>query len=311
MVSRSRRGFTLVELLVVIAIIGILVALLLPAIQAAREAARRTQCSNNLKQIALAAQNFHDTYQVFPPGCLGSRVGATVDLDQGIGLLPFLMPFMELSTVRDRITVGMDVRYTLTDTVKPPNTLAIWDDVPGDDPAYQTWAAAETKIDAFLCPSAPQPKPAVGLGLSHITYATGPGSGTVTIYFYDAAYNIDFGRTNYLGSAGGMGHINDSGWDAWEGLFYTRSTTRMRDVTDGTSNVLMFGEFAGGHNANNGVDFVLAWISASAMPTAWGLMPSPTTDPQSHPAELVSVRIVPFGNRPVCPGRRLGTSDFG
>ena len=264
----------------------IIVALLLPVIQAAREAARRTQCANNLKKIAIAAHNFHDTYRVFPPGALTRRTGTGVagnlsyDLDQGIGFLAFLLPFMEFDTVKNQITAGMDVRYDLT-TPKPPapgNTIAFYDTFPGENPQYQTWAAAETKIGAFLCPWAPQPKPAVGLGLSHITYCTGPGAGTVTIYYYDAAYNIDFGRTNYLGSAGGMGHINDSGWDAWEGVFYTRSTTRMRDVTDGTSNVLMLGEFAGGHDANNVIQFNLAWIAASGMPSARGLAPHPTTE---------------------------------
>jgi prepilin-type N-terminal cleavage/methylation domain-containing protein len=132
MIVRRRFGFTLVELLVVIAIIGVLVALLLPAVQAAREAARRSQCTNNLKQIALATHNFHDTYKVFPPGLLGMRVGPNPhpgpSLDQGIGVLPFLMPFMELNNVRDRITVGMNVKYTTTDP-KPPapeNTVAFF-----------------------------------------------------------------------------------------------------------------------------------------------------------------------------------------
>ena len=271
MFTRTRRGFTLVELLVVIAIIGILVALLLPAIQSAREAARRTQCSNNMKQLAVAAQNFHDTYGKFPPGALVSRVGATTDLDQGIGLLPFLLPFMELNAVSDQITAGMDVKYATTDAVKPANTIAFDDTFPGENPTHQTWTAAQAKIGAFLCPSAPQASPSVGLGLSHVYYNLG-----VTIYFYGPPVP-PLGITNYLGCAGGLGRTN-TGWDVWEGVYSNRSTNTMATVTDGTSNVLLFGEFAGGHSATNGREFNLAWISASALPTAWGLKPDTSSD---------------------------------
>ncbi len=271
MCTRTKRGFTLVELLVVIAIIGILVALLLPAIQSAREAARRTQCSNNLKQLGVAAQNFHDTYRVFPPGALVNRVGATTDLDQGIGALAFLLPYMELNAVSDQITAGMDVKYALPDSYKPANTIAFYDTFAGESPQYQTWTAAQAKIGAFLCPSVTQATPTVGLGLSHVYYATG-----VTIYYYGPPIPT-LGITNYVGCAGGLGRTNTS-WDVWEGVFGNRSTNSMSDVMDGTSNTLLFGEFAGGHNAANTREFNLAWISASALPTAWGLKPDTSGD---------------------------------
>ncbi len=103
--TRLRPGFTLVELLVVIAIIGILVALLLPAIQAAREAARRTQCVNNLKQIGMALHNFHDTYKRFP-------VGMTDDDGNNISFRAYLLPFMEQASLWDDLVADGYVPVT-------------------------------------------------------------------------------------------------------------------------------------------------------------------------------------------------------
>ncbi len=97
---RRRRAFTLVELLVVIAIIGVLVALLLPAVQAAREAARRSQCSNNLKQIGLAFHNYHDTHQVFPPAFI--NVGPNWHWGWGA----FILPYVEQGPLHDALAPG-------------------------------------------------------------------------------------------------------------------------------------------------------------------------------------------------------------
>lgn len=321
MPDRPRTGFTLVELLVVMAIIGILIALLLPAVQAAREAARRMHCKNNLKQLALATHNFHDVYRVFPPGSLTSRVGVVPpDLDQGIGTLPFLLPYMELQTVRDRITVGMDVRYAVSDTVKPANTVPFYDTFAGESPANQTWAIAQAKIAAFLCPSAPQHGSAERLMLSYTTFSDAPGVGTIRGWYYSSPVP-PLGLTNYMGCAGAMGRTGDAGWDEWEGIFHNRSANRMSSVTDGTSNVLLFGEFAGGHDADNRLIDTAAWISAGPMPAGWGLAPYPSTDPQrvrpnwnqfgSYHPSIVSFALVDGSVRSISvtvsdqPGKRL------
>ena len=101
-----RKAFTLVELLVVIAIIGILIALLLPAVQAAREAARRTQCNNHLKQLGLALHNYHDTYKTMPPGATGIYWRPRASGQWGFSWFVHILPFVEQGTMWDQVYIG-------------------------------------------------------------------------------------------------------------------------------------------------------------------------------------------------------------
>ena len=129
---RDRRGFTLVELLVVIAIIGILIALLLPAVQAAREAARRAQCSNNLKQIGLALHNYHATYNVFTFGGVRAREttgGSGNEPSWWSGMIG-LLPYMEQQPLYD-----------------------VWTASPYAMPWHHTSAQTTTQVPGFVCPS--------------------------------------------------------------------------------------------------------------------------------------------------------------
>jgi prepilin-type N-terminal cleavage/methylation domain-containing protein len=134
-----RSGFTLVELLVVIAIIGILVALLLPAIQAAREAARRTQCNNNQKQIALALHNYHDTYNRFPPGYFTTITSSSNP--NRYCWFQTILPFVEQSALFDQFQPEINAR-------RNP-----WD-----------WPGSGERIQGFMCPSDPARGKVTGAG---------------------------------------------------------------------------------------------------------------------------------------------------
>ena len=138
-----RNAFTLVELLVVIAIIGILVALLLPAVQTAREAARRADCSNRLKQLGLAAHNFHAAHNRFPPGYLGPNPQAPVPpwTGQFVGALTHLLPYLEIGAVHEKLDAG---RSNYGD-------ISIFDAARVGEGYWartEAWAAAQTRLSS-------------------------------------------------------------------------------------------------------------------------------------------------------------------
>jgi prepilin-type N-terminal cleavage/methylation domain-containing protein len=272
----GRSAFTLVELLVVIAIIGVLVSLLLPAVQSAREAARRMQCTNNLKQIGLAVHNFHDANSRFPPSNLGpNSLGGSMENPaptpayfnhQLTGTLPLILPFMEQSVITDQFGLFANAveRYPTA------SENLIWWQNP-------TYTVAQTKLPTLLCPSdymgTDQP---LGVLIHLRPNQCGSGCGTFnawTLIPLDSTQNL--GRTNYLPTSGGIGKIGNA-WDPWAGIFLNRhAKVTMGSVVDGTSNTIMFGEALGGPR-KAASRYVFSWMGSVVMPVAWGLNPEPT-----------------------------------
>ncbi len=200
-----RRGFTLIELLVVIAIIAILISLLVPAVQKVRDAAARTQCLNNLKQIALAAHNFHDTYKRFPagvnlPGQQQYGWPTAPDATHYFGLFVQLFPFFEQSNISNNIVT----------TVPNPQNV----NCSGAN------AIGARVIPILQCP-AESAFPSGGVG----TYG-----------------NLYFGLMSYGGCAGTSATTTVGTQSLKNGIFYMNSSTTMAAITDGTSNTLFFGE---------------------------------------------------------------------
>jgi prepilin-type N-terminal cleavage/methylation domain-containing protein len=235
---RFRRGFTLIELLVVIAIIAILIGLLLPAVQKVREAAARMSCSNNLKQLGLAAHNYESANGVLPPGNnRNSRIGA----------LAHLLPYVEQDNV---------FRQIETTKLTIPATGGVWY-------GGTSWAAAHNKIKTFQCPSdnSNDVTPAAGVWAFLYTDPSTVYGGT----FAPTAYPT-LGKTNYAPNAGYLGAV----FPALSGPFFTDSKTRLTALTDGTSNTYAFGEYLGGRGVG-ARDYTSAWMGTGGMPTGWGL----------------------------------------
>ncbi|MFO0943308.1 MAG: DUF1559 domain-containing protein [Pirellulales bacterium] len=215
------RGFTLVELLVVIAIIGILVGLLLPAVQAAREAARRMQCSNNLKQIGLALMNYESAHKMFPFGKGPSYPGAPVYARWSQHAL--LLPFLEQTSLHSQI----DFRL-------PPDTPGMGGVVafmPAfTHPSGVNSVACRTVVPGFFCPS-------------------------------DLSPNDTWqAQNNYVGNQGGWlcdrtdqpaASTDVSPSETQTGVFYLLSKTKTKDVVDGLSNTIFFSEKIRGQGTPN------------------------------------------------------------
>ena len=207
-------GFTLVELLVVIAIIGILIALLLPAVQAAREAARRMQCSNQLKQIALATHNYHDVVRTFPPAMLLSQYDSSKARYRGASLFVLLLPYLEQTSLHDAWDFSN------------PNA--------NFNGGLQSRAAQGPNL--LLCPSEPESENP----LHYSTRLTG------------ASMDRYISATSYGGNAGTRSYHPASGFLATDGVFFmagpgslpeaNQPTVRLADIHDGTSNTLLLGE---------------------------------------------------------------------
>ncbi len=251
----SRRAFTLVELLVVIAIIGILVALLLPAVQFAREASRRMQCGNNLKQIGVALHTYHDSHKTFPPALVGSgrwNVGnpelpATnpphrVSNTTGWALL---LPFMDQEPLWNKYV--FDAPSSTSNPYNKPylNTIAVSDWV-HPITGNSNKEIYGKKLEIMTCPSDSLPAP---------TRYYQPN----TTQFYEAN---DVARSNYLFSTGNYTDYNARWKDTsfvHRGLFGNDGAGALADCVDGTSNTFMVGESKQGHRGKTSVHYGPYW----------------------------------------------------
>jgi prepilin-type N-terminal cleavage/methylation domain-containing protein len=254
---RLRQAFTLIELLVVIAIIAVLIGLLIPAVQKVREAANRLSCSNNLKQLGLAAHSYQSAHNKLPPGYLGPLDNQTKGPDSPdipfVGCLVYLLPYLEKENMYESLQVNLEVNSS------GPN----WWTNPAN------WTAAQTCIEGFLCPSVDQNQSSQGTQVGgHIMHDSSGIYGNVILI--KPPTDATLGRTNYLGVWGAAGRGTHPLWSRYEGIFGNRSQNSLQKIPDGTSNTLMFAEYASG--VENGFS-PCSWMGRTAAGAFTGLRP--------------------------------------
>jgi prepilin-type N-terminal cleavage/methylation domain-containing protein/prepilin-type processing-associated H-X9-DG protein len=280
---KTRRGFTLIELIVVIAIIAILIALLLPAVQQAREAARRTQCRNNLKQIGLALHNYHDSNKAFPPGYVDRNgdPNSTPDNDQGPGWgwATFLLPYLDQGPAYNQINFNQGVGVGANAQV------------------------SQTSLTVFQCPSDGQQR-------SFPVYDSSFSTPITTV-----------AHSNYVGCNGWIECFNGAGGNPQPGpaddglsgvfgrggvgIFYRNSNNSTASFTDGLSNTIVVGERSSNHAPATWTGAVTggrcpAWMAAQP-PSPYSPPPSPAYDNADFGEALIFAH---------CNASHLPNADF-
>ncbi len=216
-VHQQKHGFTLVELLVVIAIIGILIALLLPAVQAAREAARRIQCANHFKQVGVAMHNYHSAMGYFPPGMV-AEVPPENATYMFFSWAVYAMPYMELDALYKDIDFNAMSSY--------------FDNTPGN--GLSNREISQTPLTAFLCPSDPQA--GEGVWVSGST----PKPDCAMTNMCGVSDSVDWVE-NFYGYGVKAKNFPDN-----DGIMGANEPCKVSDIRDGTSHTLMVGEVTGG-----------------------------------------------------------------
>ena len=244
-----RQGFTLIELLVVIAIIAVLIALLLPAVQSAREAARRAQCLNNLKQISLAMHNYHQAQGSFPMGNgLAYTIGGSGPYitEWGTwGCLAFMLPFLEQQPIYNATNFSWNAWWSYTGGPSGPS----WDGTRVNSTVFRT------NLKTFMCPS-------------------------------DGLWAQNICNNNYAGS---FGTTTIAAWRSSTGVFAHRSTYGISDVTDGTSYTIAYSEALVGDESrpNQPVPYRASLCPTSNMAGTTGGANNGYLDANQNPANVI------------------------
>lgn len=266
----SRRAFTLVELLVVMAVIGILVALLLPAVQSVREASRRMQCGNHLRQLGLACHNFHDTYQVMPPARVASKGFRRLNVPPNAyqGCFVWLLPFLEQSSIRDQYNVKL--HYAHADNQN----------------------AIRMRVPVFQCPATNDPG-RVAPSFTPNTGGTWPTVTDAAVADYSVISEVESNLwTNFPEHVAAQTRDNPVGPFSYDSGSTVREMS-FASIFDGLSNTVSYVEDAGrgdrytvGRKKINGTYQGAAWADERAEFGVNGCVPGNTPNVRPGPAVM-------------------------